>query len=140
MADMEDEVAGCSVQLIRNENYELPFRIVGPFHVDGGMHNRMLLEDAKAYLHVITIANQASAARGRVSGASRSRFAVAGTDSDSATSAEAGGADGSGGPSKRTPSNFFSRWVTSADSPSRGASSEEDKPFVSAREWIGVPS
>ena len=138
---MEDEVAGCCVQLTRDENYELPFRIVGPFHVDDGMHNRMLLEDAKAYLHVITIANQASAARGRVSGTARSRFAVAGSDSDSTTSAETGGADGSGGPSKRTTSNFFTRWLTSADPPSRSASSsEEDKPFVSAREWIGVPS
>lgn len=44
------------VQLKRNEHYELPFRLTGPFHVDNGLYDRALLGDAKAYLRVIDLA------------------------------------------------------------------------------------
>jgi len=133
VADLEDETAGCCVQLTRDENHDLPFRIVGPFHVDEGMHNRMLLEDAKSYLHVITIANHAR----RAAGAPRHGRFVPPEGSDDASS----GSDTSDRTSQKraAPTSFFGRWLAGGDAPSRGAS-EEDKPFVSAREWIGVPS
>jgi hypothetical protein len=140
VVDLQDEVAGCSVQLDRNEDFELPFRLVGPFHVDDGIYNRMLLEDAKAYLRVIDIANQSAAIR-------------------TVTTLERAGSAGlaftthiSPQPAKTTQScrqnsGFFGRWLTTTEEKKSPRKSGKRPlkiplraPHVSAREWIGIPS
>lgn len=54
-AERDESVAGM-VQLTRNAHHMLPFRLRGPFHVEHGLYDRGLLEEAKAYLRVIDIA------------------------------------------------------------------------------------
>ena len=47
---VDDEMVQCKVQLYRDTNYALPFRLRGPFHVEEGLHDVVLLAEAKAYL------------------------------------------------------------------------------------------
>ena len=62
----EDEMVQCKLQLFRDPNYALPFRLCGPFHIDDGLHDAMLVAEAKSYLDAINLGppalNAASAA------------------------------------------------------------------------------
>eukprot|EP00038_Savillea_parva_P009268 m.182364 g.182364 ORF g.182364 m.182364 type:complete len:1142 (+) comp15512_c0_seq1:275-3700(+) len=130
LTDVDDPEAGCAVRLERNVDFELPFHLIGQFHIDEGVYNRPLLEDAKAYLRVIDMANQDTAMR-----------TVASMERSEAQSTSPCTPDGSPRQSMHKPhrQSFFGRWMSSGER-SEPESPVATEPYVSAREWIGVPS
>lgn len=57
VADKEDESVSNTVQLLRAEDHLLPFRLEPPFHVDEGLYDDALIQDAKTYLSLIDLAS-----------------------------------------------------------------------------------
>ena len=57
VADADDETVSGKVQLTRSKDHLLPFRLKGPFHIDEGLCDEVLLEDARTYLSLIDLAS-----------------------------------------------------------------------------------
>ena len=107
----DEETARCRLQIMRDENHVLPFRLMGPYHVDQGMYDLSNFKKAKASIEQCSIKNTGNEVHQE------------GQQTSQAASAKSG--------------SSFSRWFRSKTQKQKQVDFDGDG-LLSAEQWAGL--